>query len=99
MDYEVDVSYPREHIYEIFVDRRWLFEHGLPHVVTHLLHNNEFDAPLGNIYTKSIAHGHHYGLMLGVEVSKAGRTPHRLPSYKHSVVEDLCEFYKGDGVI
>lgn len=98
VSFEVDVSNPHERIYDLLVDRRWLFEHWLPHVVTYLLYDSEFNAPLEDIYIKGIAHGYHYGLMLGVKVRKAGRTPPMRPSFKHNVVEDFCECCKGDGV-
>ncbi|MFS7926894.1 hypothetical protein Hanom_Chr04g00302531 [Helianthus anomalus] len=43
-------------------DNQWLIEQGFQQVFTYLLHSNEFNSSLGDVYTKLLNYGKHLGL-------------------------------------
>ncbi|KAI3754657.1 hypothetical protein L1987_54444 [Smallanthus sonchifolius] len=46
-------------------EKRWLIEHGFQQVVAYLLHSNEFNVPLSDVYNKLLKRGRHMGLVSG----------------------------------
>ncbi|MFS8024460.1 hypothetical protein Hanom_Chr16g01463491 [Helianthus anomalus] len=52
-------------------DNQWLIEHRFQQVVTYLLHSNEFNSALGDVYTKLLNNGKHLGFIAGYKAHES----------------------------
>ncbi|KAJ0600175.1 hypothetical protein HanIR_Chr03g0113571 [Helianthus annuus] len=71
-------------------DNQWLIEQGFHQVVTYLLHSNEFNSALGEVYTKLLNLGKHQGLIAGFKLHKSGQALEQSPLFR----PDASEVFK-----
>lgn len=75
-------------------EKEWLISKGVARFVTNLLHSQEFNAPLADIYAKAIAFGRHGGIQAGFKAAEEGQKIEELPSFKPSSGEDFVSDVK-----
>ncbi|MFS7936228.1 hypothetical protein Hanom_Chr05g00413081 [Helianthus anomalus] len=60
-------------------NNQWLIEHGFHQVVTYLLHSNEFNSALGEVYTRLLDYGKHLGLIAGIKLHESDQALEQSP--------------------
>ncbi|KAJ0786789.1 hypothetical protein HanOQP8_Chr02g0075311 [Helianthus annuus] len=63
-------------------DNQWLIEHGFQQVITYLLHSDEFNSALGDVYTKLLNYGKHLGLVAGFKLHEWGQALEQSPLFR-----------------
>ncbi|KAJ0433774.1 hypothetical protein HanPSC8_Chr17g0773081 [Helianthus annuus] len=63
-------------------DNQWLIEQGFQQVVTYLLHCNEFNSALGEVYTKLLNYGKHLGLIAGFKLHESSQALEQSPMFR-----------------
>ncbi|KAF5818019.1 hypothetical protein HanRHA438_Chr02g0061671 [Helianthus annuus] len=63
-------------------DNQWLIEQGFHQVVTYILHSNEFNSALGEVYTKLLNYGKHLGLIAGFKLHESGQALEQSPMFR-----------------
>ncbi|KAJ0548656.1 hypothetical protein HanIR_Chr08g0386211 [Helianthus annuus] len=71
-------------------DNQWLIEQGFHQVVTYLLHSNEFNSALGEVYMKLLNLGKHQGLIAGFKLHESGQALEQSPLFR----PDASEVFK-----
>ncbi|MFS7948178.1 hypothetical protein Hanom_Chr06g00556941 [Helianthus anomalus] len=71
-------------------DNQWLIEQGFHQVITYLLHSNEFNSTLGEVYTKLLKLGKHQGLIAGFKLHESGQALEQSPMFR----PDASEVFK-----
>ncbi|KAF5760060.1 hypothetical protein HanXRQr2_Chr16g0748871 [Helianthus annuus] len=62
-------------------DNQWLIEQGFHQVVTYLLHSNDSNSTLGEVYTKLLNYGKHLGLVAGFKLHESGQALEQSPMF------------------
>ncbi|KAJ0520470.1 hypothetical protein HanIR_Chr10g0459761 [Helianthus annuus] len=72
-------------------DNQWLIEQGFQQVVTYLLHSNEFNSALGEVYTKLLNYGKHLGLIASFKLHESGQALEQSPMFRFKASEIFKE--------
>ncbi|KAJ0743462.1 hypothetical protein HanPI659440_Chr10g0376061 [Helianthus annuus] len=72
-------------------DNQWLIEQGFQQVVTYLLHSNEFNFALGEVYTKLQNYGKHLGLIASFKLHESGQALEQSPMFRFEASEIFKE--------
>ncbi|KAJ0512815.1 hypothetical protein HanHA300_Chr10g0350391 [Helianthus annuus] len=72
-------------------DNQWLIEQGFQEVVTYLLHSNEFNSALGEVYTKLLNNGKHLGLVASFKFHESGQALEQSPMFRFEASEIFKE--------
>ncbi|KAJ0749807.1 hypothetical protein HanRHA438_Chr05g0217961 [Helianthus annuus] len=68
-------------------DNQWLIKQGFHQVVTYLLHSNEFNSALGEVYTKLLNLGKHQGLIACFKLHESGQALEQSPMFRPDASE------------